>query len=63
MPDKKPIQPLAGSVGDVATAFGVRARHLRPAIRAGKIKSFKVGTRRIVEVEAVRRWLRTNPQA
>jgi excisionase family DNA binding protein len=51
------MEPLALPVPEAARAAGVSKSFLYPRVMSGEIPSFKCGTRRLVPVEGLRRWI------
>ncbi len=52
-----PPDPEALSVEDAARRAGIGRTFLYEAISSGRLPSIKLGKRRLVRVEALRRWL------
>lgn len=59
---KKPLPILAGSPWAVCAMLGVRDDDIRPAIKSGALKVYKLGLRRRIVVADAVEWLRTHPQ-
>ena len=51
------LQPLAVSVGEAARLAGVSRTTLYQALRSGGLKSLKIGSRRLITIEALGAWL------
>jgi len=51
------VEPLAVSVGDAARMLGISRAALYPIVMAKAIDSFTVGTRRLVPMSALRRFV------
>jgi excisionase family DNA binding protein len=52
------LEPLAVSVGEAARLAGVSRTTLYQALRSGGLKSLKIGSRRLITIEALDAWLR-----
>ena len=46
------LEPLAVSVGEAARLAGVSRTMLYQALRAGRLRSLKIGSRRLITIEA-----------
>jgi len=51
------LEPLAVSVGEAARLAGVSRTMLYQALRSGGLKSLKIGSRRLITIEALGAWL------
>jgi excisionase family DNA binding protein len=51
------LEPLAVSVGEAARLAGVSRTMLYQALRSGDLRSLKVGSRRLITIEALGAWL------
>jgi excisionase family DNA binding protein len=51
------LEPLAVSVGEAARLAGVSRTMLYQALRSGGLKSVKIGSRRLITIEALDAWL------
>jgi excisionase family DNA binding protein len=51
------LEPLAVSVGEAARLAGVSRTMLYQALRSGALKSLKIGSRRLITIEALDIWL------
>jgi excisionase family DNA binding protein len=51
------LEPLAVSVGEAARLAGVSRTTLYQALRSGGLKSLKIGSRRLITIEALGAWL------
>ena len=65
MPDKteRPthiLEPIAVSPSEAARLSGVGRTTVYAAMSSGELKSIKIGTRRLITVEAIRAWLLRN---
>ena len=56
-PHARGESPLAVSPNEAARLAGVGRTKLYEAIGSGALRSFKIGTRRLIMVEALRDWL------
>lgn len=54
------LQPIAVSPNEAARLAGVGRTTLYAALSAGDLKSIKIGTRRLITVDAIRAWLAQN---
>lgn len=54
------LQPIAVSLNEAASLAGVGRTTLYAALSAGDLKSIKIGTRRLITVDAIRAWLAQN---
>lgn len=52
------LEPIAVSPNEAAGLSGVGRTTLYAALSAGELKSIKIGTRRLITVDAIRAWLR-----
>ena len=57
--NRNPVRPLNHSIPDAATMAGVSDRTLYYEIEAGRLKSIKIGRRRLVPEHALLEWLRS----
>ena len=57
MNETKEIERIALSVSEVATALGVSARTVRSLLKEGSLPCIRIGTRVLVEVEEVRKFI------
>jgi excisionase family DNA binding protein len=51
------LEPLAVSVGEAARLAGVSRTMLYQALRSGGLRSLKIGSRRLITIEALDAWL------
>lgn len=51
------LERLAVSVDEAARLIGVNRAHLYPLVMGGTVPSFKLGARRLIPVEGLRRWV------
>jgi excisionase family DNA binding protein len=51
------IEPLAVSVGEAARLAGVSRTMLYQTLRSGGLRSLKIGSRRLITIEALGTWL------
>ena len=51
------LEPLAVSVGEAARLAGVSRTMLYQALRSGSLRSLKIGSRRLITIEALGDWL------
>ena len=51
------IERLAYSIKEVAATLGVSSRTIHTIIKDGKLEHFRIGTRVLVESEALRRFI------
>jgi excisionase family DNA binding protein len=56
-------EPLAVSPAEAARLAGIGRTSIYAALGSGALRSLKVGKRRLIEVEALRTWLRTHEVA
>ena len=54
------MQPIAVSPNEAARLSGVGRTTLYAALSSGDLKSIKIGTRRLIMVDAIRDWLMRN---
>ena len=54
------MEPIAVSPNEAARLSGVGRTTLYAALSSGALKSIKIGTRRLITVEAIRAWLKAN---
>lgn len=54
------LHPIAVSPSEAARLSGVGRTTLYAALSSGELKSIKIGTRRLITVEAIREWLKRN---
>ena len=57
-PAAPPTHPLANDVDTSAELAGVSRATLYKEIKVGRIRTFKVGARRLISVDALRDWIR-----
>ena len=57
------MQVLAVSPNEAARLCGIGRTSLYAAIAKGELKSLKIGTRRLITIDALRDWLRGHEQA
>ena len=55
-------QVIAVSPSEAARLCGIGRTTLYAALSSGKLKSIKIGTRRLITIEAIKDWLRQNEQ-
>lgn len=58
-----PMHPIAVSPNEAARLAGVGRTSLYAAIAKGELKSLKIGTRRLITINALRAWLHRHEQA
>lgn len=51
-------EPIAVSPDEAARLCGVGRTTLYAAISSGELKSLKIGSRRLITIEAIREWLK-----
>jgi excisionase family DNA binding protein len=51
------MEPLALPVPEAARVAGVSKSFLYPRVMSGEVPSYKCGSRRLVPVEGLRRWI------
>lgn len=51
------MDPIAVSPDEAARLSGVGRTTLYAALSSGKLKSMKIGTRRLISIDAIRAWL------
>lgn len=56
-------QILAVSPNEAARLCGIGRTTLYAALSSGDLKSIKIGTRRLIMIDALRAWLKKNEQA
>ena len=56
----KPQTPIAVSPNEAARLSGVGRTTLYAALSSGQLRSVKIGTRRLIMVDAIRDWLLRN---
>lgn len=56
-------QILAVSPNEAARLCGIGRTTLYSALSSGDLKSVKIGTRRLITIDALRAWLKKNEQA
>ena len=61
-PKFESLQPIAVSPDQAARLAGVGRTTLYAALATGELRSLKIGTRRLIMVEAIREWLTRNEQ-
>ena len=54
------MQPIAVSPSEAARLAGVGRTTLYAALSSGDLTSIKIGTRRLITVDAIRAWLKQN---
>ena len=54
------MQPIAVSPNEAARLAGVGRTTLYAALSSGALTSIKIGTRRLITVDAIRAWLKQN---
>ncbi len=52
-----PIAPIAVSPDEAARLAGIGRTTLYTALAKGDLKSIKIGTRRLITIEAIHEWL------
>lgn len=57
---KRPIPPIAVSPDEAARLAGVGRTTLYASLAKGDLPSIKIGTRRLIRVDAIRDWLARN---
>lgn len=57
MHDHRPIDPIAYSIDDACRACGIGRSKLYTEIAAGRLKTYKIGRRRLVAPRDLREWL------
>ena len=57
------MQVLAVSPNEAARLCSIGRTTLYAALSSGELKSLKIGTRRLITIEALRDWLRRHEQA
>lgn len=58
--DTKQITPIAVSPDEAARIAGIGRTTLYAALAKGDLPSIKIGTRRLIRVDAIRDWLAQN---
>jgi excisionase family DNA binding protein len=58
-----PLPQLAVAPADAARIAGIGRTSLYAALSSGQLRSFKVGSRRLIRLEAIDAWLRSFEQA
>lgn len=58
--DTKQITPIAVSPDEAARIAGIGRTTLYAALAKGDLPSIKIGTRRLIRVDAIRDWLARN---
>ena len=53
-----PVHPLANDVDTSAELAGISRATLYKEIKAGRLRTFKVGARRLISIDALRDWIR-----
>lgn len=53
----QPTPPIAVSPDEAARLAGIGRTSLYAALAKGDLKSIKIGTRRLIKVEAIHEWL------
>ena len=56
----RPVPPIAVSPHEAARLAGVGRTTLYAALSKGDLPSIKIGTRRLIRVDAIREWLARN---
>lgn len=56
-PQAVDLQPIAVSPNEAARLSGVGRTTLYAALSSGSLRSIKIGTRRLITVDALRAWL------
>lgn len=54
------LQPIAVAPNEAARLAGVGRTTLYAALSSGDLNSIKIGTRRLITVDAIRAWLQQN---
>lgn len=54
---KQPTPPIAVSPDEAARLAGIGRTSLYAALAKGDLKSIKIGTRRLIKIEAIHEWL------
>ncbi|WP_419903522.1 helix-turn-helix domain-containing protein [Kiloniella sp.] len=54
--------PIAVSPDEAARLAGIGRTTLYAALSSGKLKSIKIGTRRLITIDALKDWLQQNEQ-
>ena len=57
-PNAKPMQPIAVSPNEAARLIGIGRTTLYAALSSGELKSIRIGTRRLITIEAIWDWLK-----
>lgn len=57
---RSPMPPMAVSPDEAARLAGIGRTTLYAALAKGEIPSIKIGTRRLIRVDAIRDWLARN---
>jgi excisionase family DNA binding protein len=60
---RQPVERLAYTIEDAVVAAGVGRSTLYVAMAARELKSLKVGKRRLIEADELRRWLTSHRAA
>ena len=55
-----PHEPLAVSPTEAARLSGLGRTTIFAAIKSGELRSTKIGTRRLITIEAIKAWLENN---
>jgi len=53
----RPTPPIAVSPDEAARLAGIGRTSLYAALAKGDLKSIKIGTRRLIKIEAIHEWL------
>lgn len=53
----QPMSPIAVSPDEAARLAGIGRTTLYAALAKGDLKSIKIGTRRLIKIEAIHEWL------
>ena len=56
----QPTPPIAVSPDEAARLAGIGRTSLYAALAKGDLKSIKIGTRRLIKIEAIHEWLATH---
>jgi len=51
------MEPIAASINDTAKALSLGRTSIYALIREGKLEAFKLGRRKLIKVESIRRLL------
>jgi len=61
MPDTAPVEPLAYSIRQCAAAIGVSERQIYVLAARDGLPTVKIGGRRLVRVDDLKKWLAAQP--